>query len=138
MGISSNGVLAFGFDLGEDLSETGLKPDDEGDWEFEDLIAKEAGIEPWSENAAEDRYDRKKTAIAACPVDLVQHCSFDYPMYILAVRGTYLTASRGYAEKIAPEFINVPPENIEKAKKWCDDHRIKWQEPSWILASLYG
>lgn len=136
MGISSDGILCFGFDLGvEDESPEFLG-------EFEDLdeyLRDDANIPEWSkENSGRDYFEKVKKVIDECPVDLRMHCSYDYPMYILTIRGTEIRASRGYPEKITPDMLSVQKEKIEAAKEWCENHGVEWQEPSWILCSIYG
>jgi hypothetical protein len=136
MSISSTGILVFGFDLG---GEEGALPLPEllgEDETFEDFIADEAGIEPWKEGLGDEYYARKRAAIAACPVDLVIHCSFEYAMWILAIRGTEINAPRGYPQIV--KGWDVPQEKIEAARKWCLDYGVEWQEPTWILCSIYG
>jgi len=161
MGISSDGMLVFGIPLPcEDETPDFLqKIQDEykqDDVEFEDLIALDAGLdasfEDWEryydseksgwKEGGEKIYDanRKKrnAAVNNCPVDLVMHCSYDYPMYILAVRGKSYSASRGYAEEISDKELNVTDSQKESLKAWCEKHNVEWQEPKWLLCSLYG
>jgi hypothetical protein len=137
MGISTDGILAFGFDLGLE----GEKPEFLGDHEdIDEMVTAEAGL-----TAPEHRdYERdwreywkaKKAALAACPIELIEHCSGEYPMYIIAVRGTGGYARRGYAQKV--DTSPPAPEKIEAARAWCEAHGIEWQEPCWLLASFYS
>lgn len=135
MGTSTDGILVFGFDIGVEDEQPLENILGEGE-EFDDFIADEAGIEQWSENVSADYWQRRKIAIKSCPVELVTHCSYNYPMYILAVRGTQLTASRGYPEEVIS--LHVDQEKIDSAKNWCETHGIEWQEPKWLLCSLWG
>lgn len=144
MGISSDGLLVFGFPIGEEDENPlpNLLGDGEDFEDFEDFIADEAGIGQWSDYFTDEQSShylaKKCEVVAACPVDLVRHCSYEYPMYFLAVRGTDRSASRGSPEEISLESMAVAPEKIEAAKQWCVEHNIEWQEPKWYLASLYG
>ena len=138
MSQSTDGILAFGFDLGieDEQPLEHLLGEDFDD--LDDFLASEAGIPPWNHDSPEDYWNQKNAALAASPVELVSHCSGEYPMYILAVRGTYKNASRGYPEVLTPDYFTVPQEKINAARKWCEDHKVEWQEPSWILASMWN
>lgn len=73
------------------------------------------------------------------PVDVVLHCSYDYPMYIIAVTGTEHSARRGYPKAIDPAALVVTGEQIEAMKKFCGEHGIEIPgEPQWYLSSMWG
>jgi hypothetical protein len=137
MGISSDGLLIYGFDLGieDEQPFSELLADNE---EFDDFIANEAGIEGWTENAKDDYWKRYREAVEACPVELHIHCSYDYPMYVLGVRGANFTAYRGDPTIIEKDAFNISEDKIKAAKEWCEKYKIEWQEPKWVLCSLYG
>ena len=72
------------------------------------------------------------------PVELVTHCSCDYPMHILAVKGTLVTASRGYAEEIDVNNLGVYQEDKDALLKFCGDYGIEYETgPRWWLSSLW-
>jgi len=142
MGVSSDGILVFGIPLDfEDTMEEDL-PFMSGFDDFGDMVAHEAGLPEWrggmSDDESRKHWEAKRSAESACPVNLVLHCSYEYPMWIIAVRGTEVSASRGMPELIDPELLNVSVDRIEAAKAWCESHDIQWREPRWILCSLYG
>lgn len=127
MGISSDGVLVFGFTIGEE----GDYPEFLGDCGgMDEFIAG-----PWKKGGD---YGARQAIIDACPADLVAYCSYDYPMYVLAVRGTRLRAYRGDATEVTPDHFAVSPERVEAFKEWCAEHHITYQEPKWLLCSMYG
>lgn len=148
MGVSTDAILAFGFDLGEELPE-GLRnykgepdEDDEDGFEFCELIRHEAGIAGYPGEVETE--EERKARWAACsaaeneyPVELIYHCSYDYPMYFLSVRGTQRTANRGYptaVEMCAP----VAQEKIDAMRAFCERYGIEWQEPRWFIFSMWG
>lgn len=140
MGQSTDGILAYGFDLGieEEKPEWLGEHDD-----LEDLTAADAGLtEPATENYKDPAWSAywaaKRATEAACPIELVSHCSGKYPMYIMAVRGSVKTAKRGYPETLTADDLTVPPEKVAAAKAWCEAHGIEWQEAKWILASMWN
>lgn len=173
MGISSDGILAFGVDLGEpdDVELPWASDGEDDDGEFEEwyvglhgvtaahlwdaynawaetpealaipghsgerLKAYEAAHPAWREEL--DAYYEKKHEIeGAAPIEIVQHCSYDYPMYIVAVPGTVTTAYRGSPEKI-PDF-DVDSAKVAAAGDFCAAHGIPFDNPGWLLASMYG
>lgn len=89
----------------------------------------------WREIASMANKDREFRE--TCPADMVMHCSYDYPMYILAVRGTETTASRGYPETLDDALPTVPSEKIDAFKAWCAERGIDG-DPKWILCSMWG
>jgi hypothetical protein len=131
MGVSSDGVLYFGFQVGGE-EEVPEWLEDVEDHDFENFLCEKAGL---PENATWE--DRKKV-INACPADLYLFCSYEYPMYILGVRGAEYRAYRGDIVEINPESLFVDPDKIGKLKIWCEDNGIEWQEPKWLLCSMYG
>lgn len=128
MSVSSDGVLYFGFPIGEDDQ----MPDFMGETEyFDDWLDAKAGLEDAS-------YEVRDANREACPADLMIYCSCDYPMYFLAVRGCALRANRGDAKEVMSEFLAVPSEKIAAFKGWCEANEIPYQEPKWFLCSMYG
>ncbi len=143
MGVSTDAILAFGFNLGEELPEA--FQDDDGDsagFEFDEWLNQKAGVVYPEGNAGikSPEYraysDACKAVKAASPVDFITHCSYDCPMYFLALRGSNSTARRGY-----PVAVTTPvptAERVAAMRSFCDQHGIKWQEPSWHIFSLWG
>lgn len=78
------------------------------------------------------------------PVEIVQHCSCDYPMYILAIKGTFQDAGRGYPLSFKPEELILPEqfdgENDANyfLKYWADKWGLTYTgQASWYLSSLW-
>lgn len=143
MGVSTDAILAFGFDLGEELPESLVGEDgDSGGFEFEEWLKTKAGI-VYPEGHAGIKspaytayYEAGKALVEACPVDLITHCSYDYPMYFLAVRGTEVKAWRGHPKTVTTGPIKQS--QLNAMRKFCDDNGIPWQEPQWHIFSLWG
>jgi hypothetical protein len=129
MGISSDGMLYFGFTVGDEDSSPEWMEEYE---EFEDFLCAKAGLptdSPWQV---------KSNLVEACPASLEWYCSYEYPMYILAVRGASFRVNRGYVEEIAPADLVVNPERIQAFKTWCETNDIPYEEPKWLLCSMMG
>jgi len=128
MGQSTNAILVFGFEIDGE----GEKPEFLGEHEdLEEYIVVKAGKKDAS-------YDEWRELEKACPADLVRHCSCDYPMYILAVRGSKTTAFRGYPEKITIESMVIEPEKVAALKEWCEANNVEYKEPGWLLCSMWS
>ena len=129
MGVSSDGMLYFGFPVGEEEEAPDWM---EGFEDFDEFLCAKAGLPedaPW---------EQSKPIIEGCPADLHLYCSYDYPMYILGVRGAEHRAHRGYVVELDATKLAVPQEKIDALKAWCAGNGIEWQEPKWLLCSLYG
>lgn len=125
MGVSTDGILAFGIDFGEELPEF-LADFEDVWWDYTDSISGETDYKKRSEF--------RDNHIA----DLVMYCSYEYPMYILAINGTKTEVSRGYTEEIDPSDLRIPQEKIDAFKAFCEENGVEWQEPKWLLASMWG
>jgi hypothetical protein len=119
MGISTNGSICYGILFDEDF---------EFPWDDEE---NEGYIEDWWENFNED---------AKCPVEIVNVCSCDYPIYILAVKGSVRTCRRGYPTDIDMNTLlsSVGAKEHQELLEFCDKYKIDTDEetPKWWLGSL--
>ena len=140
MGVSTDGLLAFGINFGEELPEPFRGYEE---FDLDEIIADEGGLPIWRDNMTDEErtayWSRKKELVKASPVEHVMHCSYDYPEHIFAVRGFSYSAARGFPEKIDPEKLQVPEMAIAAFRKWLADHGVDVdEEPVWFLASLWG
>jgi hypothetical protein len=99
---------------------------------FDDLICEAAGL------PAEASYAERKIEIDACPAEMQSYCSYEWPMFLLCVRGAEYLVHRGYTEEITAKSLAVKPEKIAAFKAFCEANSIPWQEPKWLLCSMYG
>lgn len=97
------------------------------------------GMKP-PEDKRREYYDHQHTFEKAhpLPIKLVNYCSGDYPMYILAVPGNSKRASRGYPESFDPAELTVTQEEVDALLQFCDDYGIEHDEPKWWLSSYRG
>lgn len=132
MGTSTDGMLYFGIDLGDD-SPGWLIDENDDLMEFEEFLCRRAGVDPETTS-----WEQQDEIASKCPAILQMYCSYDYPMYILGIRGYKYSASRGSVVEITPESLTVKEEDIAAFKKWCDSVGIEYQEPKWHLCSMWG
>jgi hypothetical protein len=134
MGVSSDAMLYFGFQVGGDEEPPEwLGEDEDGERrDFEEFVCEKAGL------ATDAPYTERSKIVDACPADLHWFCSYDYPMFILGVRDAEHRVNRGYLKEIGPSDLAVPDEKIAAFKAWCLENNIEYQEPKWLLCSMYG
>ncbi len=88
------------------------------------------------------------------PIEIVNYCSGDCPMYILAVRDTIREAARGYPSEIEPTQMLVEDEKLIAFNSFIENHikRLihKWNSdeyneddqimgnPRWYLSSYWS
>ncbi|WP_328344653.1 hypothetical protein [Micromonospora sp. NBC_00421] len=126
MGTSTDAILTYGYNLGNDdewklegAGEYGGYDFTAHDWYSEDggtdlvesietkLLAAHGFTETdWQ---VDGFYQRQTEAKAAMGVEVVTHCSGDYPMYVLAAKK--ITASRGDCEVV--DFDALTRETVE-------------------------
>lgn len=138
MGISTDGILVYGIayedegELPEFLVDWAEENDtDPGD--FDDYLDSISGLPNYGEPGHD--FSAQRAWRETCPVDLVRHCSYECPMYILAVRGTEITARRGYPQVI--NTLDVSGYKIDAFNAWCKERGIVG-EPKWYLCSMWG
>lgn len=152
MGTSTDGQISYGVEIEEgyefpwdehgDMEEwwqeiNGYAPDwcpftEDGDYKE----GVERGDPRISEYFDHKREWMKKNPL---PVEIVVHCSYDYPMYIIAVPGTVLKNSRGYPEEFKPWELEVTGIETLDLIEFCTKHSIEYiGEPAWRLTSLWG
>lgn len=155
MGQSTNAQLCYGIAFDEDI-EFPWWSDERFDREIEawwrELLGYKpsfelygddgdylGGIEPSKEQikayyAERDLFDKDHPSL---PVEVVSHCSCEYPMYILAVPGTLKTAHRGDPMIVTPANLFVLPDAIDALIAFCNAHGIEVSPPEWYLSSMW-
>ena len=152
MGVSTNGQLCYGV-----LFEEGFEfPWDEYD-DIEDWWAKVKGFTPTvypynsegdyaeginAKSPEIDIYHNEKSEWEKAnpiPVELVNYCSCDYPMYILTVPSANYYNSRGDAVGIDPtKLLDEQGEAHDILIQFLKEFEIEYEdEPCWLLSSLW-
>lgn len=150
MGTSTDGILVYGFDLGEDYGfdwdDEEPRPEwvDSEDYEaWNDILLAAHGFtetEPdWDKNRDAWRAwsDRKEQALKEIGVEFVQHCSDEATMWLLAAK--HFENRRGYPVEIPNLDL---PDNADERLAWAIDvlglKKFKGQQAKWLLASWWG
>src|SRR3990167_1884691 len=136
---STDGQICFGLMFEEDTVFPWCKEGEDGDienwWIFQtcgkwappfELYDEDGefigGVEP-PQHKKDKYYEAKrefeKKAAPPLPVELVNYCSGDNPIYILAVPSTCRSASRGYPEEFHPMDLKVTQQEIDALIEFC-------------------
>lgn len=148
MGQSTNAILCYGIDIGEDGGELASRGflDDIDD--YDDLIDEVTGRllaaagftepEPGREDPGWAAWCRRRFAAEErLPVELVAHCSDRSPMYILTVRPVYV-AGRGRPATI--DLLSWPGGNHAERALTEALAVLGWvptTHAAWLLASYW-
>jgi hypothetical protein len=137
MGQSTDALMAFGFDLGEELPDSFTAGAEDG-FEADEFLLRDydAGIPEWTPGVGSDYWGKKDEALAKLPVDVITHCSGEYPMYFLAVRGTSRRATRG--TPVVADQYQIGVDQIAALRTFCEKHGIEWREPRWHIFSMWN
>ena len=73
------------------------------------------------------------------PVKLVNVCSGEHPIYILAVPGTCKSASRGYPQEFDPSLLTITLLQLDTLYRFCIEYEILASDiAKWWLSSYWG
>lgn len=150
MGISSDGHISYGYLLNDD-AELPWEDDLEGWWRqinsykspfevYNDKGEYIGGKRP-DDQVIDDYYQHMRDWEEAnpLPVELVNSKSYDYPLYILAVPGTYKSVFRGCPETFEPSELTVDAAKLAALDAFIAAHKLEpVKGPAWFLGSLYG
>lgn len=145
MGVSTDGILAFGILFGE-----GEEP-----WEddFEEWVAERLPDFPkeppapvdWHSRSDDEKdawsayWDAKREALDAIGVEPQNYCSCDYPMYALVVKKSCTVANRGYPEDVdiakCAEQQDLYEEALLDAMARLGIDMPEGERPRWLLMS---
>lgn len=151
MSQSTNGILAYGYDIAggdaewkvREVGEYGeLKLDwlDEDDGDFataaEKRLLAAAGFTE-TDYTADGYFKREREAEARSGVEFESYCSGDYPMYLLAAKGSVTTAYRGDCKAID---FTVHPEWDDKLRAALGALGMTptQERARWLLCSYWG
>ena len=141
MGISSDAIIAYGIDLGEEWQD--LVPWNEEDG-FDDWYRARAGLPEWEDGMSPEEssafFAERRAVSETSPVADIYHCSYDYSMLILAVPGTELRAYRGDPKEL-PGLLDLDNEKVEAFRAALNEWGVlplKGEEPRWLLFSMFG
>jgi len=155
MGVSTNGQICYGIMFDEDTEF----PWDEDKYvgDIDEWWINECGFEPpfvlynddGTYNCEESEVDKKEKEYYKArfdfekahpmPIELVNYCSADYAMYIIAIPRTIMSCSRGYPFKFNPNELEVTEIEIKQLLEFCHEYcGCDMPQPEWYLSSYWG
>ena len=165
MGISSDGQICYGIAFDEDYqfpwleernTDNGIWKDHE-DWWLFGVCGYKPPFELYEENGAylnniEPSKEQKQEyhqhhcdfrSKHPMPVEILMHCSYSYPMYIIAAIGTLKSNCRGFVTEIKPLEITIVQHNavVNFCEEYCqptDGSVFPKMKPAWLLSSIMG
>lgn len=100
------------------------------------------GGEKWPQDKIDEYYGEQRDFAEQSPklpVELVNFCSYDYPIYVLAIPETCKSARRGYPERFVPTKLVFTDEQKEDLLEFCKTYEIEFEDgPAWYLSSFWG
>lgn len=151
MGVSTDGILCYGFSLGDEggvlpswLLDGDPEDEDSNAIEFVDFLAKLYELPhpgEWSGDEAtlarfHEYWDKQRQLEKDVGIEVVNHCSGEYPMFILAVAESVKTAARGSITELG-QNTTANPEWEDKLRAFCEKAGIKFEEPQFLLCSMW-
>jgi hypothetical protein len=151
MGISSDGQICYGVLLEEESEDFPWGNREFEKWYYCDILKFKHSFEAYDKegNQLVEMTDKKISAYwkeyydfqkkNTLPLTLTYYCSYDYPLFILAIQETVIRCARGDAIELALPF-DAKPEWDKLLTNFILDYSIPTIDGkcSWWLTSLYG
>lgn len=154
MGVSTNGIIFYGLVFEEEFEF----PWDDYDNDIDDWWKEVKGFTPTFNPFTPDgnyvngvkekdpRVDvyfnemRTWEAVNPIPVEIVDYCSNEYPMYALAVPGTVVECRRGCPTEISISTLDWDVTKERLMWEFLEEYGIEHedQKMKWYLASYWG
>lgn len=154
MGVSTDGQISYGVAIEEGFELPWADHDDIESWWREVVHGYKPPFELYTEDGSEyiggekpsssrisEYYDHRRDFDKdhPIPIDVVLHCSYDYPMYIIAIKGTTKKAWRGYPVAFLPEELIISEKGEKDLKEFMEKYIPDVEfKPNWYLSSLWG
>lgn len=155
MGVSTNGQICYGiiFDDGFEFPWDAEKWGGDIDEWWRDVNGYEPGFNPYTdegnhrEGVVEDDpriyeyHSRMQNWMKEhpIPVKLINYCSGEVPMYILAVSCSCITSRRGHPIDFDPKSLTLDGVQGLLLGLFCTKYGIETEdEPKWWLSSFWG
>ena len=133
MGQSTDAYLVYGIPVADEYEGSDNIEINGEEIEISTMLVRLAGHDPDKIGYLEQSAIEK-----ASPLGMVRHCSDDYPMFILGIKETYQSASRGELAEIDPEIFRGDTDAWNQQLHKFADHFGLECEPKWYLVSYWG
>ena len=137
MGISTSAQIAFGVDYQNELPK--VLNDIMYDEDYEELYdSEEVFLKLVGYDVDNMEWKEKHEKYKEIPIEIIYHCSEEYPMCILAIKGTRKTAYRGEPKKLDIRKFLVISQKENEALAFCEKYGIEDWNPEWLLFSYWS
>ena len=153
MGTSTNTQICYGIPFEEDF-EFPWGEQELDDWWLDDVLGYKPPFQLYddqgnyldghrpSDDKVNEYYAHRREFLAEhpLPITLVNYCSGDYPMWIIAIADSIVTAHRGEPIDITDSLFEAKYFNHSASLlEFCVEHGIETtEEPRWLLSSYWG
>jgi len=130
MGVSTDGIIAFGILFKDGEAPWQLEENEENGFEgYEDWFLSKLEIDQDSTWRAKDR------ALENLGLTVENYCASNYPRYALVVKESIITARRGDPERIDPTgLVEDTADHRAAFKRGCELLGVTFQmAPEWLL-----
>lgn len=140
MGQSTDGILVYGWNLSDEADR-----DLDTSWatdfleELEDRDNKDEFLAEGLGIILPDDYPERRTVIEGITLDVVNHCSIDYPMYLLTHRALSFRVYRGWLKDV--DILKVTDWPKHDAQLWAAVRTLGLEPPmgpKLLMASYMG
>lgn len=151
MGQSTNGQICFGVLLEEGAQLPWGREDQSLEGWWRDLQGYRPANYLWTDEGerkpgvsetditAYFKEQRDFDAAHPCPVRLVNVCSGECPIYMIAAPSTFLMAYRGDPKPFTPSDLSATLDMGYALEVFCQKHGIAHEQPpQWYLSSYWG
>lgn len=161
MGVSTDGFICFGLKFDEDVEFPWSEQDSLESW-WKDVNGYQNPFELYGSDGnylphvklVGDRFNLRPTddvwdafygpmlaweKANPLPIELVNYCSGDCPMWIIALPDTVTRARRGYPVEINDAYVSIEAAKTVPLLDFCAKYGISGGEgPQWWLGSYWG
>lgn len=143
MGMSSDAILYYGFELGSEEDGVDFLDYEERIERLHDLSPPEVEYCDSNKELYTEYFLRKRQALDSERCDIRSHCSSEFPVYYVTIKDLHVTAHLGYqvdvAEIIRSAMLSCAFDKYDaELRKFCERMDIPYKQPSLHLASDLG
>ena len=149
MGVSTDAIICYGISYEEGYKFPWDHKNSIEEWWVDDVLGFTPSIQIYdsegnhlpkvTEEQINQYWKERRDFEDKCPlpVELIRHCSWGYPMFIVAVPSTVIYAHRGYPKELNPKHFDLSNHNIQSFIDFCKKHNIYEEDPKWWLCSFW-
>lgn len=103
-----------------------------------DMVDRYKSLHPEWQERLNAYYEACGKLDSEIPIEIEYVGSYDYPEYILALKGYGDGSNDWSASPVDVEKLQVKPEDLSKAIEFCKKYNIPFENPQWYIGAIYG